>query len=81
MMTTTATAVIAMLSCAGAASAAGELNIYNWGDYTNPELIKKLSDMGMNAQGSTPAQFQALIDRDTKAYADIAQRAKISLDR
>ena len=35
----------------------------------------------MNAQGSTPAQFQALIDRDTKAYADIAQRAKISLDR
>nr|WP_210422079.1 extracellular solute-binding protein [Rhizobium sp. ACO-34A] len=41
MMTTTATAVIAMLSCAGAASAAGELNIYNWGDYTNPELIKK----------------------------------------
>ena len=47
----------------------------------NPELIKKLSDMGMNAQGSTPAQFQSLIDRDTKAYADIAQRAKISLDR
>lgn len=41
MMTTTATAVIAMLACAGAASAAGELNIYNWGDYTNPELIKK----------------------------------------
>ena len=47
----------------------------------NPELIQKLSDMGMNAQGSTPAQFQALIDRDTKTYADIAQRAKISLDR
>ena len=47
----------------------------------NPELIKKLSDMGLNAQGSTPAQFQALIDRDTKSYADIALRAKISLDR
>ncbi|MCA0340478.1 MAG: putrescine/spermidine ABC transporter substrate-binding protein, partial [Proteobacteria bacterium] len=40
-MTTTATAAIAMLATAGAASAAGELNIYNWGDYTNPELIKK----------------------------------------
>lgn len=26
---------------AGAAMAEGELNIYNWGNYTNPELIKK----------------------------------------
>lgn len=26
---------------AGAAHAAGELNIFNWGDYTSPELIKK----------------------------------------
>jgi len=34
------TAVVAM-AFANAASAAGELNIYNWGDYTNPELIKK----------------------------------------
>src|SRR6478735_418596 len=24
-----------------AAQAAGELNIFNWGDYTSPELIKK----------------------------------------
>ncbi len=40
-MTTTATALIATLAFAGAASAAGELNIYNWGDYTSPELIKK----------------------------------------
>ena len=47
----------------------------------NPELIKKLSDMGLNAQGSTPAQFQALIERDTRTYADIAKRANITLDR
>lgn len=43
-MTTTATAVIAILAFAGNASAAGELNIYNWGDYTNPELIKKFEE-------------------------------------
>ncbi|WP_236904007.1 Bug family tripartite tricarboxylate transporter substrate binding protein [Comamonas serinivorans] len=47
----------------------------------NPELIKKLADMGMSAQGSTPAQFQALIERDTQNYAAIAKQANISLDR
>ena len=37
-MTTTA---IALLALAGATHAEGVLNIYNWGDYTSPELIKK----------------------------------------
>jgi len=37
-MTTAATALLAL---AGAAQAEGALNIYNWGDYTSPELIKK----------------------------------------
>ena len=32
---------LAMVSSAGSALAAGELNIYNWGNYTNPKLIKK----------------------------------------
>jgi spermidine/putrescine transport system substrate-binding protein len=40
-MTTAATAAISMLALAGSAAAEGELNIFNWGDYTNPELIKK----------------------------------------
>ncbi|MGL4487865.1 MAG: extracellular solute-binding protein [Rhizobiaceae bacterium] len=31
----------AMLASTGVALAAGELNIYNWGNYTNPDLIKK----------------------------------------
>ncbi len=31
----------ALLAGAGAASAAGELQIYNWGNYTSPEMIKK----------------------------------------
>ena len=47
----------------------------------NPELIKKLDAMGMSAQGSTPAQFQTLIERDTKTYAAIAKQANITLDR
>ena len=39
MMTAAASAML--VAGAGGAHAAGELNIYNWGDYTNPELIKK----------------------------------------
>ncbi|HEV2899420.1 MAG TPA: extracellular solute-binding protein [Pseudaminobacter sp.] len=37
----TATAATALLAFAGMAHADGELNIYNWGDYTSPDLIKK----------------------------------------
>ncbi len=38
----TATAVgLAMLAAPGTASAEGQLNIFNWGNYTNPELIEK----------------------------------------
>src|SRR5690554_4638603 len=29
---------------AGAALAEGELNIYNWGNYTSPEMIKKFEE-------------------------------------
>ncbi len=36
-----AVAGAALLMSAGAALADGELNIFNWGDYTSPELIKK----------------------------------------
>jgi spermidine/putrescine transport system substrate-binding protein len=32
---------VALMASAGIASAAGELNIYNWGNYTSPEMIKK----------------------------------------
>ena len=34
-------AAAAMTLAAAPAFAKGELHIYNWGDYTNPELIKK----------------------------------------
>ena len=34
-------ATAALLASTGIALADGELNIYNWGNYTAPELIKK----------------------------------------
>lgn len=40
----TATAATALLAFAGMAHADGELNIYNWGDYTSPEMIKKFEE-------------------------------------
>jgi spermidine/putrescine transport system substrate-binding protein len=40
----TATAATALLAFAGMAHAEGELNIYNWGDYTSPEMIKKFEE-------------------------------------
>lgn len=38
---TAAVAGIALVATAGLARAEGELNIFNWGNYTNPELITK----------------------------------------
>lgn len=39
-----AISALAMLTIAQGARAGGELNIYNWGDYTSPELLKKFED-------------------------------------
>ena len=41
----TAIAATALLAFAGVAHAEGELNIYNWGDYTSPEMIKKFEEV------------------------------------
>ena len=41
---TSAVAGVALLASAGGAAAEGELNIYNWGNYTNPDLIKKFEE-------------------------------------
>ena len=38
------TAIAVLLGSAGMALAEGELQLFNWGDYTNPELIKKFED-------------------------------------
>lgn len=39
-----ATAAAALLASCAFAHAEGELNIFNWGNYTNPELIKKFEE-------------------------------------
>ena len=39
-----AVAVAAVLAVSGIAQATGKLNMYNWGNYTNPELIKKFEE-------------------------------------
>jgi spermidine/putrescine transport system substrate-binding protein len=41
---TTAVAGAALLLSGGAALAEGQLNIFNWGDYTSPELVKKFEE-------------------------------------
>jgi spermidine/putrescine transport system substrate-binding protein len=38
------TALGSMIACSAAALADGELNIYNWGNYTSPEMIKKFEE-------------------------------------
>jgi spermidine/putrescine transport system substrate-binding protein len=35
---------VIMLASAGTAKAEGDLNIYNWGNYTSPEMIKKFEE-------------------------------------
>lgn len=39
-----ATSVVALLASAAFAHAEGELNIFNWGNYTSPEMIKKFEE-------------------------------------
>jgi tripartite-type tricarboxylate transporter receptor subunit TctC len=46
----------------------------------NEEFTKRLEILGFAAVGSKPAEFQALIDQDTKAYEAIARKAQITLD-
>ncbi|RYH09176.1 extracellular solute-binding protein [Tropicimonas sp. IMCC6043] len=43
-MKTTLTAIALLLGGTALASAEGELQLFNWGDYTSPEMIKKFED-------------------------------------
>ena len=42
--TTASTIAVALFAATGFARADGELNIFNWGNYTSPELIKKFEE-------------------------------------
>lgn len=37
-----------LLSMSSIALAAGQLNLYNWGNYTNPKLIEKFEKRNRN---------------------------------
>src|SRR5439155_3095927 len=39
-----AVSIVIMAAFAGPALADGELHIFNWGDYTNPDLVKKFEE-------------------------------------
>ena len=45
-----------------------------------PEVQKRPEDPGYVAVGSTPAEFQKLIERDGARYAEIIKAGHISLD-
>lgn len=45
-----------------------------------PEVAKRLEDLGFVPVGSTPEQFQKLIETDSARYGEIIRAAKISLD-
>jgi tripartite-type tricarboxylate transporter receptor subunit TctC len=43
----------------------------------NPEVKKRLSDLSLNAQGSTPEQVGDLLSSEIKRWAEVIARAKI----
>jgi tripartite-type tricarboxylate transporter receptor subunit TctC len=43
----------------------------------NPEVVKRLADLSLNAQGSTPEQAADLLASDTKRWHEVIVRAKI----
>jgi tripartite-type tricarboxylate transporter receptor subunit TctC len=45
-----------------------------------PEVVKQLSDVGVTAVGSTPAEFAVHIDAETRRWAEVATRANVKVD-
>jgi tripartite-type tricarboxylate transporter receptor subunit TctC len=46
---------------------------------SRPEIAQKIELRGMGAGGGTPEAFEALIERDTRVYQQIAEKASISI--
>lgn len=46
----------------------------------SPEVKDKLTQLGFAAIGSSPAQFQQLIDQDTAMYKGVIDKASVSID-
>ncbi|MFI4927458.1 MAG: Bug family tripartite tricarboxylate transporter substrate binding protein [Burkholderiales bacterium] len=43
----------------------------------NPEVKKKLADLGVDAKSSTPQQLAALLDSETRRWGGVIERARI----
>ncbi|BCH23233.1 polyamine ABC transporter substrate-binding protein [Mesorhizobium sp. L-8-3] len=55
-------ALLAMAAAAGTARADGELNIYNWGEYINPEVLKKFeAETGTKVKLDTYASNEEML--------------------
>jgi tripartite-type tricarboxylate transporter receptor subunit TctC len=46
----------------------------------NPDVTKKLTELGFIPVGGTPEEFRKLIERDTSRYGQIVKAGKITLD-
>ncbi len=46
----------------------------------SPEVKSKLTQLGFAAVGSSPAEFQQLIDQDTAMYRGVIEKAQVSID-
>ena len=56
-------AAASVLALTASAAAAQELNIYNWGNYTNPKLIEKFEEeTGIKAH-EQPQNHSPLLDK------------------
>ena len=44
----------------------------------SPEFVTRLAPLGVTASHTSPAQFRALIESDTKRWADIVKSVGIS---
>lgn len=46
----------------------------------SPEVKSQLTQLGFAAVGSSPAEFQQLIDQDTAMYRGVIEKAQVSID-
>ncbi len=43
-----------------------------------PDMVKRLADLGIQAKASTPAQLGQLLDREITRWSEVIQRAGIA---
>ena len=54
-----------------------QLNEITVKTFTEPEMVKKLAVQGIVPRATTPAQFKAFVEAESKKFAAIIERANI----